>query len=83
MAAAVLVLLILALTVQLFHLFQELGNARKEEISYTARLEDLRETNRRLEEDIANQEDLELVEDIARNELGMAAPGEKIFRFSK
>ena len=46
------------------------------------RLADLQETNERLAEDIANSKDPELIEEVAREDLGMAVPGEKIFRFS-
>ena len=79
MALPLLILLLVLLLFQLYHLFQELRMARSEELSYAA---ELQETNRRLEDDIANRDDMGLIEDIARDELGMAAPGEKIFRFS-
>lgn len=82
MALPLLILLLVLLLFQLYHLFQELRMARSEELSYAAQLAELQETNRRLEDDIANRDDLGLIEDIARDELGMAAPGEKIFRFS-
>ena len=34
-----------------------------------------------LADDIENRDNLDLIEDIARDEMGMVAPGEKIFRF--
>ena len=37
---------------------------------------------KKLAEDIANSQDPELIEEVAREDLGMAAPGEKIIRFS-
>ena len=45
------------------------------------RLAELQETNEKLAADIANSDDPELIEEIARDELGMVEPGEKIIRF--
>ena len=83
LTAVILVLLLLGLGFRLVNLFQELQEAKAEEIVYAERLAELQETNQKLAEDIANKDDVELNEDIARNELGMVAPGEKIIRFSK
>ncbi len=83
LTAVLLFLLLLALCFRLVNLFQELQDAKAEEIVYAARLAELQETNQKLAGDIENRDDIELIEDIARNELGMAAPGEKILRFSK
>ena len=46
------------------------------------KLADLQKTNEKLAEDIANSQDPELIEEVAREDLGMVAPGEKIIRFS-
>ena len=73
----ILAVLLLGLSLRLYHTFQ----ARAEELSYAAQLAELEETNKRLADDIANRDNLDLIEDIARDELGMVAPGEKIFRF--
>ena len=83
LTAVILIFLILGLSVRLVNLFQDLQDAKAEEILYAARLEELQETNRKLAEDIENRDDMELIEDKARNDLGMADPREKIFRFSK
>ena len=56
--------------------------ARAEEAVYAQRLAELRETNERLATDIANSDDPELIEEIARDELGMVEQGEKIIRFN-
>ena len=79
-----LLLFVLALGIvyQLHSMKSTLASAREEEAAYAQRLEELRETNARLSMEIANSSDQELLENIARNELGMAAPGEKIFRFN-
>ena len=42
-------------------------------------LESLQRGNARLTEDIARRDDPALIEEIAREELGMARPGEKVF----
>ena len=78
----ILAVLLLGLSLRLYHLFQDLRSARAEELSYAAQLAELEETNKRLADDIANRDNLDLIEDIARDELGMVAPGEKIMRFS-
>lgn len=78
----ILAVLLLGLSIRLYHLFQDLQDAHAEELSYAAQLADLKETNQRLSDDIANRDNLDLIEDIARDELGMVAPGEKIMRFS-
>lgn len=77
----ILVILIFGIGVQLNHMAEQLQMARAEEASYTQRLTELQETNARLQAEIENSQDPELMEDYARDELGMAAPGEKIFRF--
>lgn len=77
----VLAALLLGLSLQLYHLFQDLREARAEELSYATQLAELEETNKRLADDIDNRDNLDLIEDIARDELGMVAPGEKIVRF--
>lgn len=77
-----LLALALGIMLQLRSMKSALEAAREEEAVYTQRLEDLRETNARLSMEIANSSDQELLESIARDELGMAAPGEKIFRFN-
>jgi len=65
--------------VQLVNLKGELEAARAEEEYYAQRLQQLQEENARLAEDIANSDDPELIEEIAREELGMVTAGEKIF----
>ena len=65
--------------VQLVNLKGELEAAREEESYYAQRLQQLQEENARLAEDIANSDDPELIEEIAREELGMVTAGEKIF----
>ena len=79
LTALLLVVLIAGIGVQLINLKGELEAAREEEAYYAQRLQQLQEENARLAEDIANSDDPELIEEIAREELGMVTAGEKIF----
>ena len=83
LAAIILAALLLGAGIQLSSLFSQLNAAREEEAAYASRLAELQETNDRLRQDIENSGDLSLTKDIARDELGMVSPGEKIIRFSK
>lgn len=78
-----LAVLIVALGAQIYRMVGQLQVARTEEAAYTRQLNELRDANQQLREDLANSEDLDLIEDIARDQLGMVRPGEKVFHFSK
>lgn len=81
LTALILLVLILGIGVQLYNMYGQLQAARAEEGVYATRLEALTAENQRLAQDIANSDDPELIEDIARNDLGMGVSGEKVFRF--
>lgn len=83
LAAVLLLVLLLGVCVQIFNLLGQIKDAQAEEILCESRLLELEATNARLKEDIANRDNLDLIEDIARNELGMVSQGEKVFIFSK
>ena len=74
---------ILMMGVILRQMNSQLEYARSEQMRYAQRLAVLQEQNAKLAEDIANSGNPELIEDIARDELGMAFPGEKIIRFRR
>ncbi len=78
----VLLLLFLAASVQLVELLGDLQEARAEEAAYAQQKAALEQENARLEADIARSGDPDTVANIARDELGLVAPGEKVFRFS-
>lgn len=82
LTAIILLALFLGIGIQFLNMYDRLQEAREEEAVYAAQLADLQETNAKLAEDIANSQDPELIEEVAREDLGMAATGEKIFRFS-
>lgn len=68
---------------QLSSMYAQLQSAREEERDYARQLSELQTANDRLRQDIENSGELELIEDIARDELGLVSPGEKIIRFRK
>ena len=83
LTAVLLLIMMLGIGAQLYNMYGQLKLARQEEQVYTQRLEQLKETNQQLAEDIANSGDADLIEEIARNDLGMATADEKIFRIGK
>ena len=78
-----ILLLLAGLCTQIFRMFDQLQEARELEASYTVQLADLREENQKLQADLDNSGSMDLIEDIARDQLGMVREGEKIFRYSK
>ena len=83
LTAAILLALLIGISVQILNLLGQLQSARAEETLCAARLAELESANRKLAEDIANRDSLDLIEDIARDELGLAGEGEKVFIYSK
>lgn len=81
LALLLIAVLLITLGLMLQTLNKQLDYAQEEYTSYAHRLEALQKKNEQLRRDINNSDDPSLIEDIARNELGMASHGEKIFRF--
>ena len=79
----VLAALLIGLGVQIYSMFGQLQEAQALEEVYAQQLDELRDTNEQLKEDLDNSGNQALIEDIARDQLGMVAPGEKVFHFSK
>lgn len=75
--------LLVGLSMQIYRMIGQLESAQAEEAVYAQRLEALRETNAQLKDDLANSENLDLIEEIARDELGMVKDGEKVFHFGQ
>ena len=80
LTALILVVLMLGIGIQLYNMQEQLRAAEAEQAAYTQHLEALAAENARLAQDIANSDDPEVIEEIARNELGMGEAGEKVFR---
>lgn len=78
-----LTVLLVGISVQIYQMFGQIRAAKAEELVYSQQLADLQSTNAQLKEDLANSENLDLIEDIARDKLGMVKEGEKVFHFSK
>lgn len=81
LTAIILLALFLGIGIQFLNMYGKLQEAQAEQLVYAEKLADLQKTNE-LAEDIANSQDPELIEEVAREDLGMVAPGEKIIRFS-
>jgi cell division protein FtsL len=71
--------LILGLGSQLYRLSNEIRSAQADQALLTAQVEQLRQENTSLAQDIENGDNEELLEKIAREELGLVKPDEKIF----
>ena len=82
LTAIILLALFLGIGIQFLNMYGKLQEAQAEQLVYAEKLADLQKTNEKLAEDIANSQDPELIEEVAREDLGMVAPGEKIIRFS-
>ena len=79
----ILVSLMAVLTVQIFRMTLQIRDAYAEEASVAQRLAEIQETNRQLQDDLDNSSDPTLIENIARDQLGMVREGEKVFHISK
>lgn len=82
-ALLLLFFIILMMGIMLRQMNAQLDQARSEQSIYAQRLALLQEQNDKLSEAIANSDDQDVIEDIARNDLGLASQGEKIFRFRR
>lgn len=75
----ILMVLLFGLGFQLYRMQDQLAAAREEESSLAEQISSLQEENDQLEEDIARSNDPEMIEKIAREDLGMVVQDEKVF----
>ena len=75
----VLLLLLVGIGWQLVQLNDQVRQAEDERNQLSAQVETQRQKNAALAEDLENGASQEQMEEIARDELGMVAPGEKVF----
>ena len=75
----ILLILIFGVGIQLYRLQDQLKAAREEEAALSEQITQLQKDNEALSEDLANAGDPELIEKIAREELGMVFQNEKVF----
>ena len=67
------------LCLQLIRLNTQISDARTREAQLSAQVSAVTAKNEALQKDIDNAQDEELIKEIARNELGLVEPGEKVF----
>ena len=79
LTGVLLLVLLLGVGVQLYRLQDKLRTAREEEAALAAQIAQVQEKNDELLEDLENADDPELIQDIARQELGMVMQNEKVF----
>lgn len=77
----ILLVLLFGLGFQLYRMQDQLAAAREEEAALAQQISSLQEENSALEEDIARSSDPEMIEKIAREDLGMVVQDEKVFYF--
>jgi len=75
----ILLVLILGVGMQLYRMQERLEEERAEEAALIEQIAALEQENAELAEDIANADDPELIEQIAREELDMVVTDEKVF----
>lgn len=79
MGALALIVLLVIMGFEVFHVYGEISTARTEEAALAAQLKQQKEENAALEADLKRSDDPEFYEDLARSELGLAQDGERIF----
>ena len=75
----VVALLIGVIGVEMADVFEQISAARAEEESLRQQLQQQQLANAALQEDLSRADDLEFIKELARDQLGMAEQGERIF----
>lgn len=75
----VLVVLLVYAGVSLYTIQNQIRSAKDEQEKLAAQVDTLRHENDSLASDIADSDDPEKLRDVARSELGMVMPGERVF----
>ena len=73
----ILLVLVAALTIQIVRMNGQIQAALAEEVLVCQRLEELQKANQQLQDDLDHSTDPTLIENIARDQLGMVCPGER------
>ncbi len=79
LTGVLLLVLLLGVGVQLYRMQDQLRTAQEEEAALAAQIAQVQKENQALEDDLAHAGDPELIEQIARDELGMVVQDEKVF----
>ena len=79
--ALLLVLIALAvfIGIELIQVNQRLGEAKVQEASLTRQMQQQQQENEALRSDLAKKDDPDFIKELARNQLGLAEEGERIF----
>lgn len=79
--ALLLVLIALAvfIGIELIQVNQRLGEAKVQEASLTRQMQQQEQENEALRSDLAKKDDPDFIKELARNQLGLAEEGERIF----
>ena len=75
----VLLALLFGVGMQLYQMQEQLQSAREERDALTKQVADLEGENQELADALENSDNPELIEEIARTELGMVTQDEKVF----
>lgn len=75
----VVLLLIGVMAFELIDVYGQISTAREQERQLSLQVTQQREANTSLQQDLARADDEEFIKELAREELGLAEPGERIF----
>ena len=79
LTGVLLLVLLLGVGIQLYRMQEDLKTARAEEAALAAQIAQVERENAQLQEDLDRAGDPELIEEIAREELGMVKKKKKVF----
>ena len=79
LTGVLLLVLLLGVGIQLYRMQEDLKTARAEDAALAAQIAQVERENAQLQEDLDRAGDPELIEEIAREELGMVTQNEKVF----
>ena len=75
----VLLVLLAVVSVQLVHVYGQLDNAKAQRETMSQELEQKKKENSSLESDLGKANDKEFIKGLAKDQLGLAEDGERIF----
>ena len=75
----VVLLLIGVVGFELVNVYGQIATAQEQESQLAAQVQQQKEANASLRQDLARADDEEFIKELAREELGLAEPGERIF----
>ncbi len=75
----VLVLLICVVGVEVVRVWAQIGDAEVQESSLSAQVAEKQEANAALRDDLSHANDEDFIKELARDQLGLVDPGERIF----